>query len=640
MKRLTLTGLILLWASAAYTGLKITDTLQIPNSSTPPSTECDQASETGRIYLDSDAPTGQQFYACEGTAGWVLQGDGGSAGGGGGSGMTVTVSSAPSPGVTFSTVNFNSDFQYAVTGSSVHINFNIPAVLNRSTITTTGTAFGGDVSGTIGATIVADDSHNHSATTLDTDSVSADELNATGVETELEAVLDIGQLQGIIADAQMPNLTGDVTTTEGAVATTIADNSVDGTDIALGSDASGDVMYYDGTNWVRLPKGTAGQVLEMNAGETAPEWDTDDTSAAGTDDGESHIVFATGSPTGFHVAITSSPTTLILSSATHLGSLQGGSTAYYELNPASVTLQGNTLGGDISGTLGAVVVANDSHAHTGASLSGIDVSDDVNLTAGDGLTLTGDDIDFDGGDTPAGDLGGTWASPSVTDDSHAHTSASLSGIDISADTNLAVTTPIVLTNDTLTLATLPIGLLTVGASTYWNYPSSGTLVAPDILSTATIRVATITVIGGALNGPAGTNPTIDANGEINIDTTDNQFLYYSGAARVIPYTYEKCVAVSSAAINATNVPIFFPLDAITITSQYCMVQGGTSAAMVISDGTNSLESITCDADGAADDGSLTNASFTANERMELDMGTISGTVAWATMCIRYVIDRQ
>jgi hypothetical protein len=63
---------------------------------------------------------------------------------------------------------------------------------------------------------------------------------------------------------------------EGGSATSVADNSVDGTDIALGSDAAGDVMYYDGTNWVRLPKGTAGQVLEMNAGETAPEWDSDD----------------------------------------------------------------------------------------------------------------------------------------------------------------------------------------------------------------------------------------------------------------------------------------------------------------------------------------------------------------------------
>ncbi|MBP9771458.1 MAG: hypothetical protein KBD16_00825 [Candidatus Pacebacteria bacterium] len=74
------------------------------------------------------------------------------------------------------------------------------------------------------------------------------------------------------------------------------------------------------------------------------------------------------------------------------------------------------------------------------------------ITAGDALTLTGTDIDFDGGASPSGDLGGTWASPSVTDDSHAHTSTTISGVDISADTNLAVTYPLILTGDTLSTA--------------------------------------------------------------------------------------------------------------------------------------------------------------------------------------------
>ena len=54
--------------------------------------------------------------------------------------------------------------------------------------------------------------------------------------------------------------------------TPISANSIDGTHIALGSDAAGDIMYYNGTNWVRLPKGTAGQTLKMNSGATAPEW--------------------------------------------------------------------------------------------------------------------------------------------------------------------------------------------------------------------------------------------------------------------------------------------------------------------------------------------------------------------------------
>ncbi len=42
--------------------------------------------------------------------------------------------------------------------------------------------------------------------------------------------------------------------------------------LKLGSDAAGDTMYSNGTQYVRLAKGSAGQVLKMNAGATAPEW--------------------------------------------------------------------------------------------------------------------------------------------------------------------------------------------------------------------------------------------------------------------------------------------------------------------------------------------------------------------------------
>ena len=38
--------------------------------------------------------------------------------------------------------------------------------------------------------------------------------------------------------------------------------------------AAGDVFYWNGTTLVRLAKGTAGQVLAMNTGATAPEWAT------------------------------------------------------------------------------------------------------------------------------------------------------------------------------------------------------------------------------------------------------------------------------------------------------------------------------------------------------------------------------
>ncbi len=59
-----------------------------------------------------------------------------------------------------------------------------------------------------------------------------------------------------------------------AAVPTPADNSVTAakTDISI---VQGDVIYGNGTDsWTRLPKGTAGQILKMNSGATAPEWAT------------------------------------------------------------------------------------------------------------------------------------------------------------------------------------------------------------------------------------------------------------------------------------------------------------------------------------------------------------------------------
>ena len=76
----------------------------------------------------------------------------------------------------------------------------------------------------------------------------------------------IGDGTGFTAAA----LSGDVTMTNAGVVS-IAANSVDGTHIALGSDAAGDIMYYNGTNYVRLAKGNEDQLLTMG-GSNAPTW--------------------------------------------------------------------------------------------------------------------------------------------------------------------------------------------------------------------------------------------------------------------------------------------------------------------------------------------------------------------------------
>ena len=49
-------------------------------------------------------------------------------------------------------------------------------------------------------------------------------------------------------------------------------NSVDGSHLKIGIPVVGDVIYYNGTDYIRLAKGTAAQVLTMNGGATAPSW--------------------------------------------------------------------------------------------------------------------------------------------------------------------------------------------------------------------------------------------------------------------------------------------------------------------------------------------------------------------------------
>lgn len=93
--------------------------------------------------------------------------------------------------------------------------------------------------------------------------------------------------------------------------------------------------------------------------------------------------------------------TITSAAAAHLLVRNSGNTAF-----VNVAMSGD---GSIDAA-GALTVSNDSHAHTGSTLSGIDVSDDLNLVAGTNITLTGDQLDVDDafvlntGDAIAGNL--------------------------------------------------------------------------------------------------------------------------------------------------------------------------------------------------------------------------------------------
>ena len=82
--------------------------------------------------------------------------------------------------------------------------------------------------------------------------------------------------------------------------------------------------------------------------------------------------------------------------------------------------------------------------------------------------------------------------------------------------------------------------------------------------------------------------------------------------------------------------------ALTITDIDCITKAATSAVIDIQEcdsaGANCATvdaTITCDSDGAADDGSLTNGAIDANDWIKLDIGTVTGTVGAVTVTIKY-----
>ena len=108
------------------------------------------------------------------------------------------------------------------------------------------------------------------------------DANTTGAPSD-KAVVDtqilIGDGTGFTAAALSSDVTmtnaGAVTIANDAVTSAkIINNAVNGAKIAMGSDAAGDILTYTGTDYVRLPKGTAEQQLRINAGATAVEWAT------------------------------------------------------------------------------------------------------------------------------------------------------------------------------------------------------------------------------------------------------------------------------------------------------------------------------------------------------------------------------
>jgi hypothetical protein len=149
--------------------------------------------------------------------------------------------------------------------------------------------------------------------------------------------------------------------------------------------------------------------------------------------------------------------------------------------------------------------------------------------------------------------------------------------------------------------------------------------------------------------PSGAAVTVDAAGEVGIDTTADDFVYYGGAKRVLTYEMWKSITLESPA-DADSFLIFKAPYAMTITDIHCIVDPGDAAESAVIDiqecdanGDNCATvdaAITCDNDGAEDDGSLSNGTIDAGDWVLFDVGAVTGTVSNVTATITQTKDAE
>lgn len=150
------------------------------------------------------------------------------------------------------------------------------------------------------------------------------------------------------------------------------------------------VIYSNGTGVItELALGSAGEVLKSNGATSAPTWQTDAT---------------------------------------------GGSPALVDIFAYQSRAYFDTTTADPTDSMFVILADSAGKALQDAAGNTITSTYQVTITDGNALTFTGATLDFDGGASPSGDLGGTWGTPSVNDDSHNHI---YSNIDATTSANWA-----------------------------------------------------------------------------------------------------------------------------------------------------------------------------------------------------------
>jgi len=252
----------------------------------------------------------------------------------------------------------------------------------------------------------------------------------------------------------------------------------------------------------------------------------------------------------------------------------------------------------------------------------VDVSSNTNLSAdGTEIVLTGDALSL--GNT----LSFTYASTtSLTSSGNAWlTYASTTGFTAS---NGNITT---LANTNATSSTSFFSAL----GTFTNAFINTLLTAASAVFTGLVDIG-----GGSLEIPNGTAPTVDAIGEIAVDSSYGQFKYFDGGTtHVFTGTTTRSFSIASTtsgtgghfSVATTTFLLQNNPEPITLIGWYCQATTTGSVSVRFGDGTNWTNSSTCSTGGTTYASS--NNTFTAFENFQVQIGSSASSPNRVTVTV-------
>lgn len=178
----------------------------------------------------------------------------------------------------------------------------------------------------------------------------------------------------------------------------------------------------------------------------------------------------------------------------------------------------------------------------------------------------------------------------------------------------------------------------------------GTWASPTIDDSLAVTGWTLTTptISGALQLDTGVSPTVNTSGQVIIDTTGPQLLWYYGAGGpwAIPKTVFDSVTVEDPATE--SVLLFKAPYPLVIEGVDCVSVGGTSSDIDIQEcdanGGTCVDidttPITCGLTNTADDGTISDPDIDAGDYVRLNIGTVTGSVTQLNVTVEYRPARQ